>query len=202
MKQADLKLGVEYAIIPAWDYSSADKKNPDKVIRNHVAKAELVSLDKYEYKVFRFDSPENPNFQPAPQGARSIGFLVKSDTWSNETVYWLARPQDIVAEYATLEVRWSALEAEQAKREAEERMEREAQEQKRKALLAKEQSNLDSLNASLRAILGERAGQVQSDINSRRNGEGNYVPVAEFTFTSRTLSILVEKVLEAKDLVG
>ena len=73
---------------------------------------------------------------------------------------------------------------------------------KRKELQLKEQRNLDSLNASLRSILGDRAGLVRSDIENRRNSEGNYLPVAEFTFTSRTLSILIEKVLEAKDLVG
>jgi vacuolar-type H+-ATPase subunit I/STV1 len=202
MKQAELKLGIKYAIIPAWDYSSADKKNPDRVTRKHVAKAELVSMDKYEYKVFRFDSPDNPNFQPAPQGSRSIGLLVKSDDWNNETTYWLARPQDIVAEYATLEARWSVEEAEIAKREAEEKAEREASEQRRRDLQLKEQRNLDSLNTSLQAILGDRARQVRSDINSRRTAEGEYVPVAEFVFTSRTLSILIEKVLEAKDLVG
>jgi hypothetical protein len=202
MKQADLKVGIKYAVIPAWDYSSADKKNPDKVIRGQVANAELVSLDKYEYKVFRFDSPNNPNFQPAPQGSRSVGYLVKSDQWGNTPTYWLARPQDIIAEYATLDARWSVQEKEQAEREAQDRAQREAQEQKRREMQAKEQRNLDSLNASLRAILGDRAVQVRSDINSRRTSEGDYLPVAEFTFTSRTLSILIEKVLEAKDLVG
>jgi hypothetical protein len=128
--------------------------------------------------------------------------MVKSDGWGNETTYWLARPQDIIAEYEPLEVRWS--EAERAHREAEarEKAEREIQEQKRRDAQAREQRNLDSLNASLRAILGDRATQVRSDINSRRDVNGDYVPVAEFVFTSRTLSILVEKVLEAKDLVG
>ena len=29
MKSADLKVGVEYAVIPAWDYSSHEKKNPE-----------------------------------------------------------------------------------------------------------------------------------------------------------------------------
>ena len=202
MKQADLKLGVKYAIIPAWDYSSADKKNPDKVTRGQVAGAELVSLEKYDYKVFRFDSPNNPNFQPAPAGSRSIGFLVKSDQWGNSPTYWIARPQDIVAEYATLDARWSVAERELAEAQAKEKAEREAFELKRKELQLKEQRNLDSLNASLRSILGDRAGLVRSDIENRRNSEGNYLPVAEFTFTSRTLSILIEKVLEAKDLVG
>lgn len=202
MKQADLKVGIKYAVIPAWDYSSADKKNPDKVTRGQVAHAELVSLDKYEYKVFRFDSPDNPNFQPAPQGARSVGYLVKSDQWGNSPTYWLARPQDIIAEYASLETRWSESERAFAEQQAREKAEREAQELKRREAQAKEQRTLDSLNASLRSILGERAGMVRSDIEHRRTASGEYLPQAEFVFTGRTLSILIEKVLEAKDLVG
>ena len=202
MKQADLKLGVKYAIIPAWDYSSADKKNPDKVTRGQVAGAELVSLEKYDYKVFRFDSPNNPNFQPAPAGSRSIGFLVKSDQWGNTPTYWIARPQDIIAEYATLDARWTVKERAFAEAQANEKAQREALELKRRELQLKEQRTLDSLNESLRSILGDRASLVRSDIENRRNSEGNYLPVAEFVFTGRTLSILIEKVLEAKDLVG
>ena len=202
MKQADLKLGVKYAIIPAWDYSSAEKKDPNKVSRNYVAGAELVSMEKYEYKVFRFDSPDNPNFQPAPKGARSVGYLVKSDQWNNETTYWLARPQDIVAEYATLETRWTEEERALKEQQAKDQAEREAREQKIREAQAKEQRNLDSLKASLQAILGDRASLVRSDLNNRRDANGDYIPVAEFVFNSRTLGILIEKVLEAKDLVG
>ena len=202
MKSADLKVGVKYAVIPAWDYSSADKKDPNKVSRNYVAKAELVNLEKYEYKVFRFDSPENPNFQPAPKGARSVGYLVKSDQWNNETTYWLARPQDIVAEYATLETRWTEEEHALKEAQAKDQAEREAREQKIREAQAKEQRNLDSLKASLQMILGDRASLVRSDLNNRRDANGDYIPVAEFVFNSRTLGILIEKVLEAKDLVG
>ena len=202
MKQQDLKLGVQYAVIPAWDYSSADKKNLDRVQRNHVAKAELVSLDKYEYKVFRFDSPDNPNFQPAPKGARSVGYMVKSDQWSGAPVYWLARPQDIVTEYGSLETRWSEEERALNEARAKEQAEREAREQRRREAETKEQRNLESIRASLKAILGDRADQVISDLNSRRDANGDYLPVAQFTFNSRTLGILIEKVLEAKDLVG
>ena len=49
MKSADLKIGVEYGVIPSWDYSSNEKKNPETTRRRDVTKAELVSLDKYTY---------------------------------------------------------------------------------------------------------------------------------------------------------
>ena len=202
MKSGDLKIGVEYAVIPAWDYSSADKKNPLTVPRQYVAKAELVNLDKYEYKVFRFDSPDNPNFQPAPKGARSVGYLVKSDQWGSETVYWLARPQDIVAEYASLETRWANEERAEAERRATEVREREERDRKQKELMANEQRKLNAVQLALKTIIGDRAVGVIGDINSRRNAEGEYLPRAEFTLDARTMQILIEKVLEARDSVA
>lgn len=200
MKSNELKLGVEYAIIPAWDYSSAEKKNANYVQRRDVAKAQLVSLDKYEYRVFRFDTPNNPNFQPAPKGSRSVGYMVKSADLGNGDTYWIARAQDIVAEYSSLETRWTA--EEQAKKEYEEkqRIEREAHELRMRQLNEKAQNSLKSITASLTAILGaERTARVRGDISTRRNQQGEYEPYAEFLFDERTISVLIEKVLEAQD---
>jgi hypothetical protein len=44
-------------------------------------------------------------------------------------IYWLSRAQDIVAEYTTLETRWTTEEAEEKLREAQYKAEREAKEQ-------------------------------------------------------------------------
>jgi len=203
MKSTELKIGVEYAVIHSWDYSSADKKNPDLVSRTHVAKAELVSLEKYEYKVFRFDSPNNPNFQPAPKGSRSVGYLVKSKAWSkigDPETYWLARPQDIVAEYAGLETRWAVQEREAKEREAKEQAEREAKEQKRRDALTNEQRKLDTVMLALKTIIGDRVG-VRGELSSK-NVNGEYLPCAEITFDARTLQVMIEKVLEAREAVA
>ena len=59
MKSGDIKVGTIYGVIPSWDYSSADKKDPTKVQRRNVANAELVSLEKYEYKVYRSDNSDD-----------------------------------------------------------------------------------------------------------------------------------------------
>ena len=205
MKQGDLKLGVQYAIIPSWDYSSADKKDVDRVQRRHVAKAELVSLEKYEYKVFRFDSPNNPNFQPAPTGSRAVGFLVKSVAWSNNgdpETYWLARPQDIVAEYEVLETRWSTREREEAERRAKELAEQAERERKQKEIHNNEARKLNAVQLALKTLLGDRANNVQAEINNRRNSNGEYLPIAEFTLDARTMQILIEKFLEARESVA
>jgi hypothetical protein len=162
MKSAELKIGTNYAVIPAWDYSSSDKKNPDRVQRNHVAKATLVSSSKYEYKVYRSDKQDDAQFAPANKGSRNVGYLVCSDDYKTNgqaqtTIYWLARPYH---------ERVSA-----------------------------------SLIASLKTILGDRANNITVDQRNRRVGD-NYIEVSEMSIDLKTMSILVEKVLEAKDLVG
>ena len=203
MKSSDIKLGVNYAVIPAWDYSSMEKKDANKVQRRYIAKAELVNLDKYEYKVFRFDSPDNPNFQPAPKGARSVGYLVKSHDWnSSAPTYWLARPQDIVAEYATLENRWANEEREEAERRAKELAEREANERKAKDVLANEQRKMHAVQLAFKTIIGERANGIRFDINNRRNANGDYLPTGEITLDLRTAQLLVERMLEARESVA
>ncbi len=206
MKSAELKLGTNYAVIPAWDYSSSDKKNPDRVQRNHVAKATLVSTAKYEYKVYRSDKQDDQQFQPANKGSRNVGYLVCSDDYLNNgqaptTIFWLARPQDIVAEYATLEPKW-------AERERQELLERQKQEAEQKERERKEREAREyhervanSLIASLKSIVGDRANNISVDQRSRRVGD-NYVGVSEITLDFKTMSILIEKVLEARDLVG
>jgi hypothetical protein len=206
MKSTDLKTGVEYAVIPAWDYSSQDKKNPDRVQRNHVAKAKLVSLDKYEYKVYRADSATDTNFAPAKQGSRNIGYLVSSDDFMNagqtqSTLFWLARPQDIVASYSDLEPKWAQRELDE--KLAREKYEAEQQERERKQREAREYTERvsASLLASLKSILGDRANSISVDTRNRRVGD-NYIEIAEMNIDLKTMGILIEKVLEAKDLVG
>lgn len=206
MKSAELKLGTNYGVIPAWDYSSADKKNPDRVQRHHVAKATLVSTTKYEYKVYRSDKQDDQQFQPANKGSRNVGYLVCSDDYKDNgqaqtTIYWLARPQDIVAEYATLEPKW-------VEREQKELLERQKQEAEQRERDRKEKEAREyhervsaSLIASLKTIIGDRANNITVDQRSRKIGDV-YVPVSEMNIDLKTMSILIEKVLEARDLVG
>lgn len=205
MKSGDLKVGVNYGVIPSWDYSSSDKKNPDTVSRNSLASAELVSLDKYDYKVFRFDSPHNPNFQPADKGARSVGYMVRSQKWStkpDEWTYWLARPQDIVAEYPSLEERWTVREAEEKAREEKNRIEREAEQRKRAEAENYQQRILDSSMLALKSVIGDRINGVRGSVGNRRNEKGEYAPVATVEFDARVLQTLIEKILEARDSVA
>ena len=204
MKNSDLKLGVDYAVIPAWSYSSKDKKDPNRVERRDVAKATLVSLDKYEYKVHRTDDVNDVNFLPAPKGSRVVGYKVKSNDFiNNQDTYWLARPQDIVAEFAPLELRWHKEEIERAEQERKQREEHERLERIRREAEDRERRILQGVKDSLTLIIGaERVEKVQFDVTTRRNSSGDYAPYGQVLFDSRIAQLLVEKVLEAKDLVG
>ena len=206
MKSGDIKVGTTYGVIPSWDYSSADKKNPEKASRRSVAKAELVSLEKYEYKVYRSDNPNDVQFTPAPKGSRSVGYLVKSSDWVNTNgqgdIYWLSRAQDIVAEYDQLETRWVKEEAEEKAREAQWKKDREESERRERIAQENAQRIIDAVKESLRSIIGERADRIEFDIRNRRNANGEYTPTASCSMELRILQSLVEKVLEARDMVA
>jgi hypothetical protein len=205
MKSAELKVSIKYGVIPSWDYSSADKKDPTKVQRRNVANAELVSLEKYEYKVYRSDNADDAQFTFAPKGSRSVGYLVRSSDWAGATqgdIYWLARAQDIVAEYATLETRWSKEEAEEKAREAQWKAEREAKEQQERLEREKAQRTIDAVKESLRSLIGNRVDKIDFDIRNRRLENGNYGLSASAQIDVRVLQSLIEKVLEAQDRVA
>jgi hypothetical protein len=206
MKSAELKVGIKYGVVPSWDYSSSDKKNPDKVQRRAVANAELVSLEKYEYKVYRSDNPDDVQFTTAPKGSRSVGYIVKSSDWAGSgtqgDIYWIARAQDIVAEYATLETRWTAEEAEEKIREAKWKAEREAKELQEKIEQETAQRSIDAVKESLRSIIGSRADKLDFEIRNRRQENGEYKVSGACTIDVRTLQSLIEKVLEARDMVA
>jgi len=208
MKFTELKVGTTYAVIPSWDYSSADKKNADKVQRRSVAKAELVSLDKYQYEVFRSETVDSPNFKPAPKGSRAVGYLVSSTDWADannpdKKIFWLARPQDIVAEYSTLESRWATEEAEEARKKAEFEARRVEEERIEREAHAYAERIVTSCTEVLTSILGDRIKNVRGEVTRKRDTTtGNYLPCAEFTIDGRTMQYLAEKILEAQDMVA
>jgi len=206
MKSADLKVGVTYGVIPSWDYSSQEKKDPLRCTRRSVAKCELVSLEKYEYKVFRGDNPSDANFVIAPKGVRSVGYLVKSNDWSNignnSDVYWIARAQDVVAIYSDLETRWNVEEAREKELEAQRLKEREEQDRLEREAYAYAQRISDSCTLALQSVIGDRAKGIKAEVGRRRNSNGDYIPTAEFTIDAVTMQLLIEKILEARDAVA
>jgi hypothetical protein len=199
MKSADLKLGVEYAVIPCWEYSSADKKDLTKVRRKDIVKAVLVDLNKYEYQVYRSVDQSDSNFRLAPAGSRSIGYIVEAvNPTVPENTYSIARPQDILAPYAELEARWTAEEAQHALREAEEARKRAEQERKDREERDRAERMKKSVITSLQSIIGAKADTVEVHFRNRFSDSGGL----QITLDLKIMESLIEKVLEAKDMVG
>jgi hypothetical protein len=198
MKSADLKLGVEYGVIPSWDYSSNEKKNPETTRRRDVARAELISLDKYTYEVYRSKDADDPTFVKAEKGARSVGYLVKSDQFG-ETMYWITRAQDVVAEYAPLETRWANAEAEAKRLEAEEARKREEAQRREREEIERAERIAKSVTNALRTIIGNKVDNIEVDWKYKRNDQGETTRVSYYQLDTSTMQLLVEKVLEARD---
>lgn len=201
MKSSELLLGHDYAVIPSWEYSSADKKDPTRVQKQHVAKAQLVSLTKYEYKVYRGESADDPEFVKAQQGSRTVGYLVKSDKWAGSghtEIYWLARPQDIVALWGVVEPRWAEEERQEKERQKQQELEQKRREEERKLLEEKRVRYETSTREALRSIIGaNRVTEKSVQFNTRFSDTH-----ATVELTTDVFNLLLEKVLEAKDLVG
>ena len=201
MKSTELQLGKDYGVIPAWEYSSQDKKNADRVRRVDVAKATLVSLQKYEYKVYRSNDPDDVSFEKAQQGSRTVGYLVVSDKWASGghgKIYWLARPQDIVALWGVLEPRWIEEERLEAERAKQQEIENKKREEERRIAEEKRVRYEQATREALRAILGNRVTEKNVRFNTRYSEPENQT----VELTTDLVTILIEKVLEAKDLVG
>lgn len=201
MKYDSLKLGVEYAVIPAWQYSSKDKKDPNRVVREAVIKATIVNLDKYDYVVYRSHNEHDGSFVRAQKGSRSVGYLVKTNDIN--ATFWLARPQDIVAEWASLEPRWKEEERLELERAEQDRLEREERELKRKLLEEKRQRVEKATLDSLHAILGNRMrnDSVIFDTRTRITLDGNYSEKLTVQFDIDIVEVLIETVLQAKEVI-
>lgn len=200
MKFNELELNVEYAVVPSWEYSSREKKDPNQVSRGSVAKATLHNLNKYEYEVYRATTPNDQNFKSAPSGTRSVGYLV-SATINNQLIYWLARPQDIVAKYADLEVRWVKEEAERKILQEQEELRRQKELEERQRLQEQRNRLESSVRETFSHILKDRAIKSMLDFDTRRvRVNDDYKDINIITIDVQTFNILLEKVLEASEV--
>lgn len=202
MKFSELQLGVEYAIIPAWEYSSKEKKNPASVRRHDVQKGKIVSLEKYTYKVYRSTTPTDPVFEKAPAGSKAVSYIVEfgGNGSNQQPIYSLSRPQDIVAEYTSLESRWFQQELEEKKQQEErERIQREQQEERQRLDEQRKRSE-SACRETLIHILQNRTlkSHVSFDV-SRLRENNEYKEINTVTLDITTFNILLEKVLEAQE---
>jgi hypothetical protein len=153
MKLSELTIGTEYAIVPSWTYNSRSARDVDSVRENDVVRAELISMDKYEYE------PSNRkdnagSFTKAQAGNRSVGVLVKALDSNGKEIFWTSRLADIIAPYAVLEPKWKALNSQLEAKEREQQETRRKLEAHRAKVQAEVERSTGSIIQTSKELLG------------------------------------------------
>lgn len=193
MKSSEIISGVSYGIVPSWSYSSREARDPARTSRRQVSKADLVSMDRYKYDVFRAADANDPNFEKVTDPKdRRFGYLV-----TDGNIFWVARPADIVDLWVTLEKRWAVEEAQQQKVMAEQQ----AAQERERALIEEADQYADRLRQHLVPIIRGITGRNESIIFSRSSyaDRGRTNPFIMAQLDARLLERLVERVLEAQE---
>lgn len=153
MKLSELTIGTEYAIVPSWTYNSRSARDVDSVRENDVVRAELISMDKYEYEPSNRKASAT-DFTKAQAGNRSVGVLVKALDSNGKEIFWTSRLADIIAPYAVLEPKWKALNSAQQEREREELEKRKKLEIHRAKVQAEVERSTGSIIQTSKELLG------------------------------------------------
>lgn len=189
MKSSELSMNVDYyGVVPSWSYSNKNARDPFLAERKQLAKARLVSLDRYVYEVWRTADEHAASFKKT-DASKKFGYKV-----TDGTQYWIARPQDIVAPYATLEARWAVAEAAQIEREAEQERRRLAEAQRSQEEHDYAANAKQTLEGLIRQITGRPAGLTVQTTTTRDSKLWSYAQM-----DLRTLEALVERFLDLQE---
>jgi hypothetical protein len=195
MKHSELNVGVEYAVIPSWTYSSKSAMDIDKVRENDVVKAVLLSADKYEYEASQRSS-DPTSFKKAEAGNRSVGVLVKATDKNGSDVYWTSRLTHIVAPYAVLEPKWQKAKQDEEAKEREQNEIRNRVKEHQARVSAEVERSRNSVINTAKELLG-----ATSDVEVDTRGyELEYRGVVNLSISE--FELLVELAYQGKSAVA
>ncbi|CAB4167000.1 hypothetical protein UFOVP964_99 [uncultured Caudovirales phage] len=167
MKLSEIKLNIEYAVVPSWTYNNRGARDVDKVREGDVVKATVISLDKYEYEPSNRKHNVN-DFTKAQAGNRSIGILVKALDTNGKEFFWTTRLADVVAEWAVLEPTWNS----QKSKEEEERLARDEAQRKERELRVRVEEEIERSRKSVVESAKELLGaNTTVEVSTRGYGE-------------------------------
>lgn len=200
MKLSELKVGVEYAVLP--NYEEVRGKYPDlnSMANARTIKATIVSMDVYEY-----DS-SNRSIDPTAfavhtsktSGARAL--LMKTENLyssDNEASYMTVQLKQILVEWSVLVPVWDERKRLQLEAEAKEQAERKVREAKQTRAKEHAQRAKQSLPKTVKSLVGARCGDVVVDYNAY---SGN--PDAYITMRLTDFEILLEQLYDKKEEVA
>lgn len=195
MKLSLLAVGKTYAVVPSWGYNNASARDVTKVRENDVVKAELISLDKYDYRPST-RKHDTTSFSLAKAGERSVGVIMKGNDGTND-FYWTARLADIVEEWSKLEPVWNAKNAEELERQRLEQEQRAVGERIHAQATAYVERLKDSVPQTITNLVGKRCGRITVEVNGYREQA-----VAVATINLSDLETLLELAYEGKAQVA
>ena len=155
MKLSELNVGKKYAVVPSWTYNNKSARYVDKVQKDDVIEAELISKDKYEYEP-SYRKSSASDFTKAQDGNRSVGVIVKGVDNNGNDVYWTTRLADIVAVYSDLTPKWDKEQAEADERDREQNEKRERIQKHREKVYAQIERSRNSVISTCKDLLGDK----------------------------------------------
>ena len=99
-----------------------------------------------------------------------------------------------------LEARWTVAEEQERVRLEEQRKAIEDRQRLERELQDRADRVAKAVKDSLRTIIGNRVDSIELSSRSKRNDQGEYIPTYRFDLDLSTMQVIVEKVLEARDM--
>lgn len=197
MKSQDIKVGVEYLVIPPWQTASKHLKDPAKIQdgRGLVA-VTFTSLDRYKAENYSWSNLET-DFALAEKGDKTWGLLAQD---GNSNRWFVVKPSNVIAEAQPVRERWTREKQEQLMKEQQQELERERLERLAENRRAEADANLEGLLRNLTSMFGGRVNPAEITLNGYdiRNYPERTVMV---TIPLDLVVGLQERYLEMKDQV-
>lgn len=200
MKLSELKVGVEYAILPNYEEVRGKYSDLNTIANARVIKATIASMDVYDYDSGKRGTELSAFSIAVPQKKKSGRALVMKteDIYnSGEFVYLTVQLKQILIEWAVLVPIWD--EQKRLRLEQENKALAESKILEAKVTRAKEHAERakHSLPKTVKSLVGARCGDVTVDFNRYSN-----TPDATITMRLTDFEILLEQLYDKKDEVA
>jgi hypothetical protein len=200
MRLSELKVGVEYAILPNYEEVRGRYADINTIANARVIKATITSMDVYDYDSGKRGTDPSAFTIAVPQSKKSGRALVmKTEDIYNpsESVYLTVQLKQILIEWSVLVPIWDEQKRLQKEREAKEETERKVLEAKRVRAREHAERSRHSLPKTVKSLVGARCGDVSVDYNAYSSN-----PDATITMRLTDFEILLEQLYDKKEEVA
>lgn len=202
MKLSALQVDTEYAVVLGWTsmHNNPYYKDLATIGRRDVAKAVLVSTDKYEYAGDnRYSHNQDKTvFNLAPKNAKSnIGVLMRITDSNGVDFYMVSRLSEIVVEWSVLEPLWVAKEELERQEQLKEKQRQAEINRKRDNARLHAERAQTNLPVTLKKLLVTLNGNVEVSYSSYSDN-----PSPTVTISLRDIERLIELAFDNQEEVA